>query len=321
MHISNKMAATASPMRVALLGGRGFIGRAVARALLSAPESFEVRLVTRGSAKDTRPAVPGAETCIADVGTSAGMLSALDGCSGVVNLIGLLHETGITQTFEAAHTGIARTLADATAGGDVRVVHLSAIGANHASGSAYARTKAAAEVALAGAEPVVLRPSIVYGPEDAFFNRFATMLRFSPFLPLIGGGTTRYQPVHVDDVAAAVVRSLRSGSADAKQTAAGVYQLGGRDVRTFRELMQMVARVSGRTRPLVSIPYPVAALQGSLFEAVHNIVPSVPPMLTRDQVELLKSDNVVDEGAAGFKELGIEPRGCADEDIAYISGT
>lgn len=313
------MAAASTPMRVALLGGRGFIGRAVARALLSAPDEFEVRLVTRGVSKDTRPSVAGAETLIADVCTPTGMRSALAGCTTAVNLIGLLHETGISQTFASAHTGVARTLAAAASAADVRIVHLSAIGADRASDSAYARTKAAAEGELARAEAVVLRPSIVYGPEDAFFNRFAGMARFSPFLPLVGGGATRYQPVHVDDVAKAVVQALRRGGEG--RAAKGVYELGGGDVRSFRELMQMVARVSGRKRALVSIPYPIATVQGAVFEAMHSIVPGVPPMLTRDQVELLKTDNVVGEGVAGFKELGIEPRGCTDEDISYISST
>ncbi len=308
------MAGAARVGRVALLGGRGFLGRAITRALLAAPDAPAVRVVTRGG-KGTRVSMAGTETMVADVGTSDGMHAALAGCTAAVNLIGLLYETHPSSTFARAHTGVAQNLTSAA--GNARVVHLSAIGADAGSRSAYARTKAAAEAALAPLGAVVLRPSIVYGSEDSFFNRFASMARFSPFLPLVGGGGTRYQPVHVDDVAAAVLRALRVGE-DA--VSPGVYELGGTDVRTFRELMEMVLRVSGRRRALISIPYPIAATQGALFEALHSLVPAVPPLLTRDQVELLKTDNVVHEGAKGFSELGIVPRGCSDKDIAYIAG-
>lgn len=296
------------PHHIALLGGSGFIGRAIARTLLSRTDAPLVRIVTRNAARAReRAALPAqVEFVEADVSTGpAAVRTATDGCDAVVNLIGLLHESSGMRTFERAHTGVAQALART---GPPRIVHLSALGANPASRSVYARTKAAAEVALPTA--VVLRPSIVYGPEDAFFNRFAGMAAYSPALPLVGGGTTLYQPVHVDDVANAAVAALDAPPA--------IYELGGKDTLSFRELMQMVLRVTGRSRALVSLPYPVAAAQGAMFEALHAAFPSFPPLITRDQVELLKYDNVVSQGALTFADLGVSPRGCSDEDIAYI---
>ncbi len=290
---------------VALLGGSGFLGRSIVRRLLD--EGCAVRVVTRNAGRAPR----GVETVVADVvsGGPGAMATAIDGCDKVVNLIGLLFETPSRgATFDRAHVGVATALAGALGAGQ-RLVHVSAIGADEAATARYARTKGAAERVLEGA--CVLRPSIVYGPDDGFFNRFAAMTRWSPFLPLVGGGTTRYQPVHVDDVAAVVARALR---ADAR----GVFELGGADIRDFRQLMEMTMRVCGRRRALLSLPYSVAALQGGAFEALHALAPGVPPLLTRDQVELLKTDNVV-TGRCGFDEFEVDRRGCSDADIGYIA--
>lgn len=291
-------------MRVALLGGAGFLGAAVTRALRA--RDIAVRIVTRDATRVS--AVPDVQVVEADV-TAGGVESlktATAECDAVVNLIGLLYESGASSTFERAHVGVARGLAQLTS---TRVVQVSAIGANASSMSKYARTKAQAEALLPDA--VILRPSIVYGPQDAFFNRFATMAAYSPVLPLVGGGSTRFQPVHVDDVAAAVVAGL-----DAPK---GVYELGGKDVRSFKQLMQMVLRVSGRGRALLPLPFNVATVQGALFESLHAVVPAVPPLITRDQVLLLKTDNIVAKDARSFADLHIHQRGCNDDDIAYIT--
>ncbi|KAI0564829.1 NAD-dependent epimerase/dehydratase [Gracilaria domingensis] len=202
------------------------------------------------------------------------------------------------------------------------MVHLSAIGADLNSPSMYARTKAKGETVSLSllkddfARVTVLRPSIVFGPEDSFFNRFENMSRYLPFLPLVGGGNTKYQPVHVEDVATAIIKALAI-DADMKTTS-GIYELGGKTVLTFRQLMQMILDVTERKRLLIPIPFPVASMQGALFELIHSTVPSIPPLLTRDQVELLKSDNVVAPSAKTLYDLGIEPKGCSADTISYI---
>ena len=136
------------------------------------------------------------------------------------------------------------------------------------------------------------------------------MTNWSPFLPCVGGGRTKYQPVHVDDVAQVVVNALEKNDT-------GTFELGGKDIRSFRELMQMILRVSGKNRALLDLPYSVAMAQGGVFEVLHKIVPNVPPLITRDQVELLKFDNVV-TGACGFNHFDVNQRGCGDDDIRYI---
>ncbi len=175
---------------------------------------------------------------------------------------------------------------------------ISAIGADAGSTSAYARTKAAGEKSVRVARPdaVILRPSIIFGPEDSFFNRFAAMARVSPVLPLIGGGRTRFQPVYVGDVAEAIIVGLERAGVDGR-----TFELGGPRVYTFRELMSYLLQVLGRHRLLVSVPFGVAAAQARLAELLPE------PPLTRDQVELLKQDNVVAAEAAGLADLGVEP--------------
>jgi NADH dehydrogenase len=177
-------------------------------------------------------------------------------------------------------------------------VHVSAIGADATSSVAYARTKAAGEAALHAAFPhaTILRPSIVFGPEDSFFNRFARMSQFLPMLPLIGGGRTRFQPVYVGDVADAVIAGLLR-----EDVAGRTFELGGPAVYTFRELMRYLLEVTGRRRMLVNLPFGLAALQATVLELLP-----VPP-LTRDQVEMLRHDNVVSSGMPGLSELGIDP--------------
>ena len=222
----------------------------------------------------------------------------LAGNDALVNCVGILRESG-SQTFDRVHhTGPARLARLAREAGIERFVHISAIGADPRSSSAYARTKAAGEAAVRDAFPTVtiLRPSVVFGAEDQFFNRFAAMATISPILPLIGGGHTRFQPVYVGDVAHAVVKCL-----DDPTTAGRTYELGGPKVYTFRELIELVLGEIRRKRLLVDLPFGLATIQARLMSILPN------PPLTSDQVELLKRDNVVSSGALTLAALGIAP--------------
>ena len=219
----------------------------------------------------------------------------------LINLVGILFERG-RQRFEAVHTAGAEQVALAAHAHGARLVHVSAIGADENSPSAYARSKAKAEhlVLAAQAAAVIMRPSIIFGPEDDFFNRFAAMARMSPALPLIGGGTTRFQPVFVGDVASAIAEAV-AGNA----RAGTVYELGGPEVRTFKELMQFVLKVTERKRLLLPLPFFAAKLQAIVLQFMPK------PLLTPDQVELLRVDNVVSQAAQSegrtLQGLGIEP--------------
>jgi uncharacterized protein YbjT (DUF2867 family) len=217
--------------------------------------------------------------------------------------VGILFETG-KQRFDAVQAEGPRAIAQAAArAGITKLVHVSAIGADAASPAAYARSKAAGEMAVLAEVPgsVILRPSIVFGPEDNFFNQFAGLARMLPFLPLIGGGETKFQPVFVGDVAEAVALAL-----EGKAKAGAAYELGGPAVRSFRQILEYILKETGRSRPLVPLPFAIAELQGRFFELLP-----MKPLLTRDQVLLLKTDNLVSELA--FREgrtlqgLGIVP--------------
>jgi len=228
--------------------------------------------------------------------------AALRDADAAINLVGIMLETG-KQRFSAVQGEGAGTVAKAAAALNIPLVHMSALGANADSASAYARAKAEGERLVLEAKPdaVIFRPSIIFGPDDSFFNRFAGMARLSPVLPLIGGGETRFQPVFVGDVAAAMADAV-----DGKATGGTVYELGGPEVRSFKELMREMLAVIGRKRILLPIPFPVAKTMG----AVAGILPNAP--LTSDQVELLKSDTVVSEAATResrtFAHFGIKPQ-------------
>ncbi len=230
------------------------------------------------------------------------LLAAANGADAVINLVGILFPTG-KQTFKAVQDEGARHVAEAArAAGAHALVHISAIGANSRSPSAYARTKAAGEIAVTEVFPgsIILRPSIVFGPEDDFFNRFAKLARIAPALPLIGGGKTRFQPVFAGDVAKAVIASLTG-----KAHAGAPYELGGPEVLTFKEVMQRVLAYTMRKRLLVPEPFWLAKLQAAFLQFLPK------PPLTIDQVRLLETDNVVSEAAKRSKRtlqgLGIEP--------------
>jgi NADH dehydrogenase len=299
---------------VTVFGGSGFVGRHVVRAL--AREGWRVRVATRRPdlAFHLQPLgkVGQVQAVQANVRAPASVAAALRGADAVVNLVGVLTESG-RQRFDAVHAFGARAIARAARDAGIgALVHVSAIGADKASPSAYARSKAEGEAAVLEAMPsaVVLRPSIVFGPEDQFFNRFATIARLSPALPLFGGGATRFQPVFVGDVADAVALALTG-----KATPGATYELGGPETPTFRELMQFIVDAIGRKRLLVPVPFGAAraAAFGTEIANTASLGLFPPTMLfTRDQVELLRHDNVVSDAAkaAGLtlEGLGIAPR-------------
>ncbi len=278
-----------TPKLVTVFGGSGFVGRHVVRAL--ARRGYQVRVACR------RPDLAGHLQPLGNVGQIRAVQSnlrvrwsvdrAVEGADHVVNLVGILFETG-RQSFPAVQNFGARAVAEAARGVGAGVTHVSALGASAESEAVYAQTKAAGERAVLETLPeaVVLRPSIVFGPEDQFFNRFANMARFSPALPLIGGGHTRFQPVFVGDVAEAVARTVDGNVAGGR-----IYELGGPEVLTFRECMEAMLKVIDRKRMLIPMPWGIASLKASVLGLLPN------PLLTTDQVTLLKTDNVVSEAA------------------------
>ncbi len=285
---------------VTVFGGSGFLGRYVVRRLANA--GARVRVICRYPHKAIHLKPMGEVGQITlergDVTKLDDLAPFVEGSRRVVNLIGILFEKG-DQRFDVVQAETpARIAAAASAAGVERMVQLSAIGADPESPAAYGRTKATGETAVreAFSAATILRPSVVFGPEDDFFNRFGQMAQISPFLPLIDGGETRFQPVYVDDVARAVMVGLTDEEATGK-----TYELGGPDVYTFRELMEYLLGVLHRRRLLLNLPSNIATLQARLMEFLPK------PPLTRDQIALLASDNVVSEGALGLADLGIEP--------------
>lgn len=290
---------------VTIFGGSGFVGRYIARRM--AKEGWRVRVATRdpNEAMFVRPygVVGQVEPVFCNIRDDASVSAVTEGADAVVNCVGVLDEVG-KNTFDAVQTeGAARIARIAAEKGVARMVHVSAIGADAESQSAYARTKAAGEAGVLDHMPgaVILRPSIIFGPEDEFFNRFAGMSRMGPVLPVVGADT-RFQPVYVDDVAAAAVKGVLG------EAPGGVYELGGPDTHTFRELMQEMLQIVRRRRLVLNIPFWMAKIMASVFGAIHVMsLGIVKPMITKDQVLNLTVDNVVAEGADGFTALGLRP--------------
>ena len=291
---------------IVVFGGSGFIGRYVVRALARAGKRVRVAMRRPHLGHELRVMgdVGQIQLVQANVRDAASVARPLEGASGAVNLVGLLFEKG-RQTFKDVQAAGAAAIAQACAAAGVeRLVHVSAIGADAGSKSAYGRTKAAAEAAMRAAVPgaVILRPSIVFGPEDDFFNRFAQMARMSPALPLIGGGKTLFQPVYVGDVADAVVAGLDRADARGK-----TFELGGPQTYSFKDLLSYITATIDRPRLLVGLPFPVAQTMGRLADVVFRFNPFAGPPLTGDQVEMLKTDNVVSPGALTLADLGVGP--------------
>ena len=295
---------------VTVFGGSGFIGRYAARTLVE--RGWRVRVACRrvGTAIDVRLAGPPGWVDIvqANVRDRPSIDRALDGADAVVNLVGILFESG-KQTFEGAQLEGAALVAEAAAAkGITRFIQVSSIGADEESKSPYARTKALSEAAVRKAVPTatILRPSIVFGPEDGFFNRFAGLARSLPLLPAIGGGKTKFQPVYAGNVAEAIAAAVDSGAAEGK-----TYELGGPTVYTFNELYDIILRTIDMKRFKIPLPFFVARPIGYLTGAVWRFVPPFSwgflgePPLTGGQVEMLKDDNVVAEGALTIRDLGV----------------
>ena len=286
--------------RTAVLGGSGFIGRYVVKRLATRGEVIAVGCRNAEAAKFLRPMGDVGQIALLNVAIDDEVLlpAFLAGNGALVNCVGILRESA-SQTFERVHhIGPARLARFARDAAVERFVHISAIGADPRSTSAYARTKAAGEQAVRDAFPTVtiLRPSVVFGPEDQFFNRFATMATISPVLPLIGGGETRFQPVYVGDVADAVVKCL-----DDPATAGRTYELGGPKIYTLRQILELLLTEIRRRRGFIDLPFGLVAFQAKLMSILPN------PPLTPDQVELLKRDNVVSSGAMTLSSLDIAP--------------
>jgi uncharacterized protein YbjT (DUF2867 family) len=286
--------------RVAILGGAGFIGRYVVKRLAERGDVLTVGGRNAAGAKFLKLKGDVGQVGLVNVSihNEALLRAFVANVDSVVNLVGILYESGL-QRFDTVHQiGPARLARLAREAGAERFIHVSAIGADPRSPSAYARSKAAGEEAVRDAFPTatILRPSVVFGPEDQFFNRMAAIAMISPVMPLIGGGDTRFQPVYVGDVADAAVHCIDDGA-----TAGRVYELGGPKVYTLRELTERLLEEIRRKRLLVDLPFGLAALQARVL----SLLPSPP--LTRDQVEMLKRDNVVASGALGFDALGIAP--------------
>ena len=289
---------------VTVFGGSGFVGRHLVRAL--AKDGWRVRVACRRPdlAGHLQPlgAVGQIHAVQANLRYRKSIAAAVQGADAVVNLVGILNESG-RQQFSTVQAQGARFVAEETAkAGITNFVQLSAIGANAQSSSDYARTKAEGEAAALAAVPsaVVLRPSIIFGPEDQFFNRFANLARFTPALPLIGGGETKFQPVYVGDVAEAALKAL-----DGKAKPGTVYELGGPETRSFKALLEYILTVTGRKRLLLPLPFALAKFKASILECLPG------KLLTVDQVILLETDNVVSAAAKAegrtLEGLGIEP--------------
>jgi uncharacterized protein YbjT (DUF2867 family) len=298
---------------VTIYGGSGFVGRHVVRAL--ARRGWRIRVATR------RPDLAGFLQPMGKVGQvnlvqanlryPESLAAAARGADCVVNLVGILQEAG-RQRFDIVQAAGAKAVAQAAKqAGANRLVHISAIGADAESDSLYARSKAEGEAGVREIFPdsIIMRPSIVFGPEDDFFNRFAAMARVSPFLPLIGGGETKFQPVFAGDVGEAVARALEGGA-----LAGTTYELGGPEVKSFRELLEYICKVIGRKRLLLPIPFAGADVVAMGTEIASSLSLGLfPPMMTitRDQVKLLQNDNVVSGAAMAegrtLHGLGINP--------------
>ncbi len=293
------------PKLVTVFGGSGFLGRHIVRLL--AKKGFRIRVACR------RPDLAGHLQPLGNVGQITAIQAnlryrdsvdrAVVGADYVVNCVGILFESG-RNTFDAVQAFGAKAIAEAAKAQGAKLVHVSAIGADKNSAADYARTKAIAEEAVFKAvkDAVILRPSIIFGPEDGFFNKFADMSRLAPALPLVGGGHTKFQPVYVADVAEAVVKGVVGELEGGK-----IYELGGPEVLSFKQCLETMLKVVSRSRPLVHLPWAIASMIGS----VSSLIPFIDPPLTVDQVELLKSDNVVSDQAKSegrdLAAMGITP--------------
>ncbi|WP_120499479.1 complex I NDUFA9 subunit family protein [Roseovarius sp. EL26] len=290
---------------VTIYGGSGFVGRYIARRMAKA--GWRVRVAVRRPNEamhvKTCGVVGQVEPVLCNIRDEDSVRAAMLGADAVINCVGTFDRKGRNNFDAVQHQGPERIARWAAANGVSQLVHISAIGADEESDSQYCQSKALGEAAILGHFPsaVILRPSVVFGTEDGFFNRFAGMTRWGPVLPVVGGDT-KFQPVYVDDVAAAAALGAEG------QAGAGVYELGGPDVQSFRELMQQMLDVIRRRRLIANIPFWIAGILGGVMELTQTLsLGIVPAQITRDQVKSLRRDNVVAQDALGFEELGIKP--------------
>lgn len=279
------------PPLVTVFGGSGFVGRNVVRAL--AVRGYRIRVAVR------RPDLAGFLQPLGNVGQISfaqanirypdSIAKAVEGASYVINCVGILNQTG-QNTFEAIHDIGVRTITLAAKSVGAKLTHLSSIGADVNALSDYARTKGKGEAIVREISPdaIIIRPSVVFGADDDFFNKLASMAQCLPFIPAIGGGNTKLQPVSVTDVAEVVARSI-----DGSLKSGAVYEIGGPEILTFRQCAQLVLATTYRTNPIVNVPFSIASMIGK----IAGLIPLVKPVLTTDQVKQLKTDNVVSETA------------------------
>lgn len=292
---------------ITVVGGSGFLGRHLIKRLARA--EYRVRVLCRDTiaAEYLRPAGPVGQVVLqyADVTKPETLKGKFDGSFAVINLVGILHESG-KQSFKRVQAEGAKLVAEAAkAAGAQKFIHVSALGVERAKDSAYARTKLIGEEAVKHVFPdaSIVRPSLLIGQEDRFFQRFARMSMITPFLPLIGGGNTKFQPVLVTDVADAIAELVVRDDAKGK-----TFELAGPEVMSFKQMLEKMIAVTKRRTRLISIPTPLASLMGAVAE-----LSPFPPPITRDQVKLLKYDNVAGANALGFASLNITPHSVSAE--------
>lgn len=290
---------------VTIYGGSGFVGRYIARRLAKA--GWRVRVAVRRPNEavhvKTYGVVGQVEPVFCNIRDDASVRAVMQGADAVVNCVGTFDRGGKNNFDAVQNLGAARVARIAAETGVTRMVHISAIGADAEGESLYAQSKGAGEAGVLEHMPnaVILRPSVIFGPEDQFFNRFASMSRLGPILPVVGADT-KFQTVYVDDVAHAAVLGVEG------KAAPGVYELGGPDVNSFRELMEQMLRVIRRRRLIANIPFPIAMALATVMDVVQAIsLGVIPAQITRDQVKSLRIDNVVSDEAKGFADLGIRP--------------
>ena len=293
------------PQLVTIFGGSGFVGRYIAQRM--ARQGWRVRVAVRrpNEAHFVRPygKVGQVEPVLCNIRNEDSVRQATKGADAVVNCVGTFDARGKNNFDAVQHEGAARIARIAAEEGVARVVHISAIGADVNGDSLYAQSKGKGEAAILDAFPsaVILRPSVIFGPEDQFFNRFAGMARMSPVIPLVGADT-KFQPVYVDDVARAAEMGVLG------EAVPGIYELGGPDVDTFRELIDQMLQTIRRRRLILPLPFWVGSLMGQVSGAISFLTGGLAPQpITVDQVKSLRQDNVVADGAQGFEALGFKP--------------
>ena len=290
---------------VTIYGGSGFVGRYIARRMAQAGWRVRVAVRRPNEAMHVKPygVVGQVEPVFCNIRDDASVRAVLTGADAVVNCVGTFDRKGRNNFQAIQNEGASRIARLAAEEGVAQLVHISAIGADPESDSAYAQSKAQGEAGVIEHFPnaVILRPSVIFGAEDQFFNRFAGMTRFGPILPVVGA-ETKFQPVYVDDVAQAAVLGAMG------KAKPGIYELGGPEVATFRELMQQMLSVIRRRRLIVNIPFGIASVMGGVMDLIQTVTLGlVPAQITSDQVKSLRVDNVVASGARGFADLGITP--------------